>query len=105
MDYNNIGSEGLFLLGEKGQVSTVTGQEEALYTNPKKVVATLNLEVRGNNRTVSMNHCCIKVLHHSACVHTCMYRNAAEVPLNNTTFYLTDRAGYISTHCLSNLNL
>lgn len=53
-DYNNIGPDGLSLSREERErLSTVTGQEEALYTNPNNVVATLNLEVRSNNRAVS----------------------------------------------------
>ena len=46
-DYNNLeqGSEQL--------TAAVAGQEEALYTNPEKVVAALNLEVQGTRRKVS----------------------------------------------------
>ena len=54
-DYNNVGPEGLSLSGEeKERSSTVAGQEEALYTNPNKVVATLNLEVGSSKRAVSI---------------------------------------------------
>ena len=56
VDYNNVSPNRLSLLREERErLATFAGQEEALYTNPEKIVATLNLEVQKKNRAVSDN--------------------------------------------------
>ena len=51
-DYNNVG---LSVSNEdRSRLTTVTGKEEALYTNPEMVIAALNLEVKGHQKRVSM---------------------------------------------------
>ena len=51
-DYNNMDALSLSE-EERRRLASVSGQEEALYTNPDKVVAALNLEVKSDKRGVS----------------------------------------------------
>ena len=53
-DYDNVD---LSLPDEdRSRLITVTGKEEALYTNPELAVAALNLEVKGHKKNVSSLH-------------------------------------------------
>ena len=57
-DYNNVGPGGFSSSGEeRGRMASLAGQEEALYTNPDKVVAALNLEVSVQSRGKSVSVC------------------------------------------------